>query len=481
MELLVKTTRRTLSICVTQVLITLVYILWFSVSYNKIVGASWVSIVGWLSVIMLFHQMVCLKWTGRSLVSFEAMFLIFSYLFMFGQIILVGVFGVEQIDALGYERSILDARYDSQTMYQAALLVLLFIQMIYLGMISCTPKNSMEEDKGIDKRLYTAGIVLLVIGIPCHVINSGSMIIYAQALGSYDAIVDQAGLIDDLSNLMIYGLLCILFSNQLSKSKIRMVIIASSIYLVIVMMLTGDRRYQIVSIIVLCLAYAKSTRMKFSLNILWVAGAGILFLNLFYVMREIRTDNLTSLGNVLSIYFEKLIDPETNIITQTLYEFGGSFYTVCLAIRYVPEYLPYRFGSTILSGIISIIPAGFLYQNSELFQHGRLAAHLMEIGKTTVGGSVYADLFGNFGLVGGAIFALVIGVLFAQLFNKKSSRKTTSGYFNASYFILFFALIHLTRASFTEVIRTGVWGLASLYLAYHLIVRKHYETKSNPK
>ena len=96
----------------------------------------------------------------------------------------------------------------------------------------------------------------------------------------------------------------------------------------------------------------------------------------------------------------------------------------------------------------------------------------MSVGATTVGASIFADFYGNFGFVGGIIGAGVIGVILVRLFYAKID-KLSIGYFNARYYILFYALIHIARASFTEVIRTTAWGLLVMYVSSKIFLRRN--------
>lgn len=461
-----------------HVVITIVFTIFASVSLNKMSDSNWTSTISIIVVIMLCYQMISLVKSGKRYFSFEIGFILMSYLFMFGQIVLDGFFGITQIEALGYHRAVIDSRYDSTTMFHASVFILLCIQWIFLAFVVRKNKE-IEITEKHDPAVFSAAVPLIVIGLPCHILYSIQMIIMAQAGGSYNAILDQTGLIDDFANFFIYGLICLIFSNKLSKNKIKTILIFVTLYLVVIMALTGDRRYQIVSIIVLFLAYLKCYNVKIGINFVGLAVVGYLFLSLFYVLREIREDSLVSIGGFLSTYGKMIVGTRTSILTQTLYEFGGSFYTVCLAVKFMPSIIGYKYGLTILSGLISIIPLGFLYQNSNVFQNGRLAAQLMQVGVTTVGGSVYADLYGNFGFVFGIVASAILGIILFSVFNKSENSKHGVCFENARYYILFYALIHLARASFTEVIRTATWGLIILYIAYYLKTRRSNEAITN--
>lgn len=433
---------------------------------------NWSKQSAYLALTMLIYQIISLKQQKKSWISFDICFVAFSYLFMFGQIFLVGIFNVNQIEALGYVRNVLDSRYSVETMYMSSLFILMAIQCIFLFLI-LRKDRQYEISQTYNPNVFAASVPMLLIGLPCHLLYSARMIIMAQFVKSYDAILDQSGLVDDFANFFVYGLICLVFSKRLDPKKARNVIALTVLYFAVVMALTGDRRYQIVAIIVIIFSYFKSYRVKLSFKHIGLLALAYMALTLFYVLREIRTDSLMSLGDFITYYGKYLFGGETNIFSQTLYEFGGSFYTMCLAIKFIPSSIPFMGGMTFVSGIIAIIPLGFLYQNSPIFQNGRLAAILMEKGSTTVGGSLFADLYGNFGWIGGIIASIMVGLILNYLFNKDMQNNDDIDYYYARYFIMFYALIHLCRASFTEVLRTCVWGLLLLYFAYRIRISRN--------
>jgi len=256
-----------------HVVITIVFTIFASVSLNKMSDSNWTSTISIIVVIMLCYQMISLVKSGKRYFSFEIGFILMSYLFMFGQIVLDGFFGITQIEALGYHRAVIDSRYDSTTMFHASVFILLCIQWIFLAFVVRKNKE-IEITEKHDPAVFSAAVPLIVIGLPCHILYSIQMIIMAQAGGSYNAILDQTGLIDDFANFFIYGLICLIFSNKLSKKQDKTILIFVTLYLVVIMALTGDRRYQIVSIIVLFLAYLKCYNVKIGINFVGLAVVG---------------------------------------------------------------------------------------------------------------------------------------------------------------------------------------------------------------
>ena len=185
---------------------------------------------------------------------------------------------------------------------------------------------------------------------------------------------------------------------------------------------------------------------------------------LFVVLREIRQGNMVSLSVFITSYGLRLFD-FSNTIFETLNEFGTSFYTVCLGFKGFPDLFPFRYGSTLLSGLIGVIPLGPLYTNSYIYRYGRVVEVVNTYFGTHPGGSIYEDMYTNFSYFA-YILLIFFGYFTSNLIFKDSNDNRKK---MIRYYILFYALIHLCRASFTEVIRTSVWGLIIPLFIYKLI------------
>lgn len=447
-------------------LFTMIFVL--SIYILHYIPDNWTTIISYLSFFLFCFQVYSLKKTRHRIWSFECWFLFLSYLFMFGQVLLSGLFDIQYIEALGFHRPVIDQRYSEWSMFISSAFILASIQAINNGFILIKPISIITiENRYKD---YILAKILLFIGFPCHLLYSTSMISYAQRGGSYNDIVDQSGLIDDFSNFFIYGMIALIFSKKLNRKAITIVILAVLSYFLIIMSLTGDRRYQIVSIIVIFLGYLHCYSTYNILTLFKYILYSYPVLVLLYLLREIRENSLLSFFDFVPLYYNALFELGGNIFTQTLYEFGGSFYTVCLAFTYIPLYIGYEYGLTIIVGLFKIFPFGFAYQDLDFYKEGYISVKLMNLGSTTVGASIYADLYANFGIFCGLLISLIVGIVIGKLINKSFMDKSYC-YNMTRYFIIFYSLIHLVRASFTEVIRNVVWGLAILFFIEFILKR----------
>lgn len=432
------------------------------------INSNWEKILGWSALGLVVIQALSLHLVKIKFTEIQFFLLLFFYLFMFGQIILKGVLGVDAIESTGHIQTLMDSRYSDENMIQSAVFILCCIQGIVCGfLVNPRPMPRMTFVSSSNVLFYT-GIGILLLAVPCQLVYCLRMIKTAQYSASYEALISSVGLVDDFANFTIPGFLCLIFSGKITKNKMNILLLVLLGYYAIVMICTGDRRYQVVSVMVLFLAYIRKNEIKFSFKYIPLMIIGIWGLNLLKILRNIRYGGLVSVSDFFIKYAADIFSLSGGVVEQTLYEFGGSFYTVCLGLKFVPEIISHRFGTTIISGIISILPLGFLYNSSNIFKYGRIAQDLMDLGKTTVGASVIQDFYTNFGWCGGIIAAVVCGIIINKLFSP-NKMNLQDGIYWVKYYTLFYALIHLPRASFTEVIRTAVWGVTILYVVRAIV------------
>lgn len=429
-----------------------------SIDYN-----NWYFGIAILAFIQMLLQILFMLKQSIKIYDFRIWFILLSYLFMFGKQFLAAILSDTKFNGV----IIFQRLYDAETMYHSSLYIILCIQAVFLGFFITKKKSlyftSVLEEPA-DNTLYITGILLTVISFSCALITDVSNIITIQSSGRYADISGGTGLIDDFGLLLAPSILHLFFCGKLTKKKTFILLMAVSVYYIIVMTLTGDRRYPIISIIVLFLAYIQIYSFKFKIKHFVYILLALIMLNLFVVLREIRQGNMVSLSVFISTYGLRLFD-FSNTIFETLNEFGTSFYTVCLGFMGFPELFPFRYGSTLLSGLIGIIPLGPLYTNSSIYKFGRVVEVVNTYFNTHPGGSVYEDMYTNFSYFA-YILLIAFGYFTSNLIFKNSNDNRKK---MIRYYILFYSLIHLCRASFTEVIRTAVWGLMIPLFIYKLI------------
>lgn len=424
---------------------------------------NWFVGIAIFAFVQMVLQILFMLKQSIKIYDFRIWFILLSYLFMFGKQFLATILSDTKYNGV----VIFHRLYDASTMYHSSLYIILCIHAVFVGFFITKKKSNFftsVQEEPADNTLYITGIILTVVTFSCALITDVSNIITIQASGKYADISGGIGLIDDFGLLLAPSILHLLFCGKLTKKKSFLLLCSVSIYYIIVMTLTGDRRYPIISIIVLFLAYMQIYSFKFRIKHFVYILLSLIMLNFFVVLREIRQGNMVSFSVFFTTYGLRLFD-FSNTIFETLNEFGTSFYTVCLGFKGFPDLFSYRYGSTLLSGVIGIIPLGPLYTNSYIYKYGRVVDIVNSYFRTHPGGSIYEDMYTNFSYFA-YIILIAFGYLIYNLIFKDSydNRKKM-----IRYYILFYALIHLCRASFTEVIRTAVWGLFIPLFIYNII------------
>jgi len=148
-------------------------------------------------------------------------------------------------------------RYNANLLFEAALFILCYLQTLNLGIVIFTNKKnrnlkSKYRIKLNDRGVKYIGIAIAVISTPFRVIIDIGNIIAAQSVGSYYALESQSGISDDVAMLFVPSIIFIL-NSSISKKKKSVMVIVFVVYSTLIMVLTGDRRYQFIGIIIVML------------------------------------------------------------------------------------------------------------------------------------------------------------------------------------------------------------------------------------
>lgn len=427
----------------------LVLFSYLSYSDLKVVD-QWSEIVTLIAIALLLIQIISLKLKGIEYTDFRLWFLILTYLFMFGRVFL---------HALNLDENIfwnLIMRYPEIDMFRASMFILCSIQSIFIGFVikDCKKNNKLKVKLyklKPDFNIYKAGIILLIFSLPFRLITDINWIIQTQGAGSYSAIQSGSGLSDDFAFLFLPSIILLICSGKLNKSKSNILVSVVIIYFIIVMILTGDRRYPVTAILALVLCYLKYYNLRISfVKTVLLGYIALTMLNLFTVVREVRHDELTSLFDFILNYWSKIFF-NTNTVYETLAEFGLTFFSVVHIFMYVPYIIPFQRGFTFVATIPSILPIGWLFR--DFFSKSSVSGIINPQAGASVGASLIGDLYANFGWYAlGA--GIIVGIIFNKIFNVSNEKNIRLKY--VQYFSLFYILINLVRATFFEVFRSAI-------------------------
>ncbi|PKM55156.1 MAG: hypothetical protein CVV00_05145 [Firmicutes bacterium HGW-Firmicutes-5] len=429
-------------------LIIFSYLTYNSSSYYNI----WAEFISILSILLLIYQIIILRMRQYRIISFQFVFTILSFVFLFGQIWLIG-FGREEAIFWG-----VIFRYSDELLYRASLFSLCYSQAILIGFLFKSKMkikkksflSKISKDK-MSKYMYSAGVVLLIISIPFRLYMDIYSLLIVRMLGGYQGIATPVGPMKDIAILTIPSIILLLASQYKSKRTNTIIAVVTIFYLIFFMMITGDRRYYVTALISIVFVFIELYTPKLRFRTIIKYGiAGSLGLNFLSLLRQTRRYSI-SIGEFISAYFTELI--AMNPIVETLSEFGLTFMTVVFAQKLVPNIIPYQLGFSFYGAIPSLLPIGWLV--GDFFKDVSVARALNTAEGYPMGSSLPAELYANFGWFGilGAIF---FGIVLSRIFLLNDSYNTPKEFLVARYYATFYILINFVRASTIEMFRQGI-------------------------
>ncbi len=441
------------NVCILFVLISFAYFSWDKTEFHY----NWAMTISIMSIVLLAYHICMFKPFRFRFLEYRTWFILLSYLFMFGRVYLHGF----NFDENMYWD--LSLRYSEGTMYQAGLVIICNLQALFIGFSYCKRQSVIKKSfstfsekysiDDINRLVFQSGVLLACLTLPFRLIEDAKAIIETQTSGTYSALTGTSGITDDIAALFVPGIVYMIAGIcETKKSKRIATIILLSVvaYFVIVMILTGDRRYQVTAIIAIYLCYIRITDLKINFRkLILFAVLGIVFLDFLTMISSIRLGNLTSLSDFLVYYIEN--NRENSVIYTTLRGFGLTFFSVVGIVQNIPDYVPYQLGLSFYGAIPSILPIGWLI--GDFFRQVSISNVINSITGHPVGGSLIGDLYANFGMLS-IIFAIVAGVFLSKIFKVDDGRSKALSV--AKYYSLFYILINLVRGSFFESFRGAI-------------------------
>ncbi|BCZ27055.1 hypothetical protein EUBC25_11420 [Claveliimonas bilis] len=422
---------------------------------------TWSRFITVISLSLLGYQLLYLKTMKVSFYDFRIWYMILSNLFMFGRI---------YVNVLDYDNilSSWSIFYSNELLLKTALFVLVFHQAIFIGFNLGHKKQYNYFKIKIEKnsnKIYKCGLLLMVVGLPCRVITDLFAIRSVQATGSYTNIQVTSGLVEDFAILFVPAVVYILVSKCVEKRTARVIFIAVIIYFIIEMILTGDRRYQIIGCIVVSLCYLKTYSEKIlSAKSVFLVLAAFFGLNVIFQLRKVRDGNLTGVMD----FFRGMIEntSNSNIILETLTEFGISFYSVAGVIKNIPSVIGFQNGLGFYGAIPSILPIGFMA--GDFFKKVSISNTINALEGRPVGATLIGDFYANFGWW--SIFLVIIfGYIAMRII---LVHKNDEIYVQANYFSMMYVFMNLIRSSFYEIVRPTFVVLIFPMLILYLLKKK---------
>jgi len=430
-------------------------------------------LITYLAFFQLLISVLLIAYINKKLFTIAALFLILSFLFHFGQSIIIS-FGFNDVYA---HRNVL-----SETSYELYIKseIFTFISHFFLtiGMVYApnfyqkTLSNEHEEDIMLRKLKIISLTVICISIIPLIYLDILKLLAvrtsgYLSTYSTYSSGINKyLGLIAQFCRPAIT---MFLISIKKENKKNKIIFILSSIYY-IVMMLSGDRGTNMIYLLANIFVYYKIIKQVKVRTIIYASIAGYILLGFISSINILRSSADMSFEAFIS-YFA--IRSKDGIIYSTLREFGGTIKTLCYAIQFIPSYTNYNYGLTYIFSwliispvlpekIINLFNTNFTFVNAfpESYQY-------------SLGGSYLGELFFNFGWIG-SFFAIFIGAFVGFINNLiENSIKKNNWLIFSICMILFPNLLLWIRGYFVELIFKVFWlGFFTLIMYYSSDLKK---------
>lgn len=355
------------------------------------------------SIIELIYGLILLFLHNGNIVSICSMFWSISFIFHIGDVIFVELFGCE---------TILPEIYSNAGVLIFSVKFIFFSHaLLLLGML--LPIKNKKKKRHFIQYLNTARVrwiafACLIIGIyPKFYMDIQQYLLRKSGgyLNTYS--FDKSG-IGGRGTLYYLGMELLLFTLKDNKKLAKKIVLLAPCGEIFAL-LSGNRFYSIVFILVLIYIYTTFIQKVDSKNILFYICIFIVLCIVISVIRETRMESFSAAENVnmLDYFITK------NPIIGAIQELGGSIKTVVWCRRFVPDRVNYAYGRTYTDSFIRMIPGIKLinFDSDYLSYVSTLPYNL------AMGGSWIAELYYNFSAIG-AIFSYILGYVLAKIDKK---------------------------------------------------------------
>lgn len=451
--------------------ITLVEYLWLDMVSQQPVDFNTVS---WIITLNLLGQLLTLSKQSEPMISFFTAFIVFYYVFHFGQVVLLGLFPKYEYDYLNYVTSYMT---NGAVLHETLKLCIVSINMFFVGglFLKHLPmQKNVSIECEVNKK--NVGKTIFYFLFPFR-IGLDAVQVAAAIIGGYEAanIVTNMvpGYMATLAN-MWYAVVPLYYLELKTKPERKRFILLVVLYMVMTMV-TGNRGHQMVGIvslfIVVVLLEQRITARQW-VKYMFIAIVGMFFIDVIY---DLRNMGINAFFKDYSGIVEN--SASTNIILETLGTFGETVYTPYLVVEGYGNVYHSFFGECFLKSIFSIVPdvtGGFKDINNQAIFQKQLGT------ESAIGGSFCGEMYYNFGLLY-PLLSLIIGFIFAKV-SFKICQALKSGRYYKLMLLLPFAVLFIwwVRDSIGNMTRQVVWFAIMIYfLKSKLTTRYILGTQNN--
>lgn len=442
---------------------------------NLSVSDYGMKVLGILGFVQLVYSIYSWKKITGTMLAPYIVFLVSAYTFTFGQSLLF-VF-----DKVSPERDLMNL-FNSSEIMPAQYLTLVFLGFFHIGgLFSCNYNNkyvvlnkpySLYEKDCINNQkngIRKVGKLFLLISTFPYIIERISIFFIVLTTG-YGGLYEQEikigifNIINILSQYFLPGILCFLLIEE-SKKKRNFYILLLIFEIVFWMYVGGRSTGVIVTSIVIMYYHFYIKKIRFKQAAI-LAVSGFFFVSLLGIIAETRSD-------VNATIKESLIQNmgQGEAFYSAISEMGGSMYPMITTMELVPTHYEYKYGSSYLFSLSSIIPNLGFWDLHPAMKYGNLNDWLQNAMNLNYGPgySIVAEAYINFGNYGWLIM-MIIGYCFGKIFNV-NIRNQKNPLLLVLSFIFCFLIIKTVRNSFLSTVRSIFYYIIPIYL----IVKYYYK------
>lgn len=426
-----------------------------------------------LGLIELFLSICMIAKQKSKLLSICVVFLIFSYILHCGQYLLL-IMDTGVIPTFNYIETV-----TTEALLQTGKYIIYAHGVLALGMlwkgVSINKINHGRIGSGFKDIPYIGdeyrgtlrniAILFIVVGIFFSLRTTIALIGFMIRGGYYNTFAYYAtygGIRFQLGMLWVVGITILLMIYRNNKRQCRVLLLMSIIYL-FVTMLTGGRMSALMNIVVLIYCYFNIVdKLKIGRFIIW----GIIAIVLVQYIVNIGLSRTDGFGVSVDLGMSL-----KTLLGKVLAEFGGTSYTVALAMDHVPGDIPYAYCSTYFLSFMYILP-NFGWSSWEIINKTVFTSDLRPFTNSGIGGSYIGEAYYNAGYFG-LILIFVFGIILSRF------ERRMDGYIEERRWLKLIAYMGtlpyvfiMTRSFFKDIVRPFVWLTIAVWILQQMFSRR---------
>ena len=311
--------------------------------------------------------------------------------------------------------------------------------------------------------MKTLAWVIFIITIPFEVLYFYKILSASKSGLNYSSIysIDISGWQFQMGALSVLAFVLLICSYS-DKKTISTLITAMGCFFYGISMISGSRIYAVVSICIIIYTYVNYIqKITFGRLILYIIG-GSIFATILHAIMRLRTRGALTIPEIINFVFSS----ENNVLVGLLDEFGGTIYTVTIAIKEIPQNIQYNYGKSYLYSLATI---GLNIGGVLNYVIKNVEYTLSFQTKYTFGGSYIGELYYNFGLFS-YLVAPIIGAFIGILSKSMNYYAEKRDGYKYCYFVMAMYSCLIWVRSYCDVLTRNIaWGAILLYVVSYLI------------